>query len=140
MAVLCREFDISRKTGYKFYQAIQGLGLQGLTDRSRRPYRQANRLPVPIESLIVQLSREHPSWGAPKIREKISAGSRESAAGHQHRARGPGSAWSGQPRPAPQSPQGSKERTCPDRISPMICGALITRASSCSPITLLLSA
>ena len=71
MAVLCREFDISRKTGYKIFARYKDCGLEGLTDRSRRPYRQANRLPVQIEALIVQLKREHPSWGAPKIREKL---------------------------------------------------------------------
>ena len=71
MAVLCREFDISRKTGYKIYQRYKDLGLDGLTDRSRRPYRHANKLPVQVETLIVQLRREHPSWGAPKIREKL---------------------------------------------------------------------
>jgi len=71
MAVLCREFDISRKTGYKIYQRSKDLGLDGLTDRSRRPDRHANKLPVQVETLIVQLRREHPSWGAPKIREKL---------------------------------------------------------------------
>jgi len=71
MAVLCREFDISRKTGYKIFQRYKDLGLDGLTDRSRRPYRHANKLPVQVETLIVQLRREHPSWGAPKIREKL---------------------------------------------------------------------
>jgi putative transposase len=71
MAELCREFDISRKTGYKIFQRYKDLGLDGLTDRSRRPYRQANKLPMPIESVIVQIRREHPTWGAPKIREKL---------------------------------------------------------------------
>lgn len=71
MAGLCREFDISRQTGYKIYARYKDCGLHGLTDRSRRPYRQANRLPFQVESLIVQLRREHPSWGAPKIREKV---------------------------------------------------------------------
>jgi putative transposase len=71
MAVLCREFDISRKTGYKIFQRYKDCGVTGLTDRSRRPYRQANKLPVQIESLIVQLKREHLDWGAPKIREKL---------------------------------------------------------------------
>jgi putative transposase len=71
MAVLCREFDISRKTGYKIFERYKNCGLQGLTDRSRRPYRQANKLPLQIEKLIVRLKREHPSWGAPKIREKL---------------------------------------------------------------------
>jgi len=71
MALLCREFEISRKTGYKIFQRYKDCGLEGLSDRSRRPYRQANKLPFQIETLIVQLKREHPSWGAPKIREKL---------------------------------------------------------------------
>jgi putative transposase len=71
MAALCRQFGISRTTGYKIFNRYKDCGLQGLTDRSRRPYRQANRLPFPIEKIIVQLRREHPSWGAPKIREKL---------------------------------------------------------------------
>ena len=71
MAVLCREFDISRKTGYKIFQRYKDCGVQGLTDRSRRPYRHANQLPLQIETRIVQLKRERPSWGAPKIREKL---------------------------------------------------------------------
>jgi putative transposase len=65
LAVLCREFDISRKTGYKIFARYQDCGLEGLTDRSRRPYRHANRLPCQIETRIVQLKKEHPSWGAP---------------------------------------------------------------------------
>ena len=71
MAAVCREFDISRKTGYKIFQRYKDCGLDGLTDRSRRPYRHANRLPFQIEKLIVALKRERPSWGAPKIREKL---------------------------------------------------------------------
>ncbi len=71
MAVLCREFDISRKTGYKIFARYKDCGLEGLTDRSRRPYRQANRLPFQVENFIIQLKREHPSWGAPKLRERL---------------------------------------------------------------------
>jgi putative transposase len=71
MAALCREFDISRKTGYKLFDRYKQCGLEGLTDRSRRPYRQANRLPASVERLIVRVKRDHPSWGAPKIREKL---------------------------------------------------------------------
>ena len=61
MAAVCREFDISRKTGYKIFERYKSCGLDGLTDRSRRPYRHANRLPFQIETLIVQLKREWPS-------------------------------------------------------------------------------
>ncbi len=71
MAVLCREFEISRKTGYKIYSRYKDCGVEGLTDRSRRPYRHARQLPFQIEKAIVQLKGEHPSWGAPKIRERL---------------------------------------------------------------------
>ena len=71
MAVLCREFDVSRKTGHKIFNRYKECGLQGLSDRSRRPYRHANRLPFQVEKLIVQLKKEHPNWGAPKICEKL---------------------------------------------------------------------
>ena len=71
MAPLCAEFEISRKTGYKIYERYKACGAEAFTDRSRRPYRQANRLPAPVEAVIVRLKREYPGWGAPKIREKL---------------------------------------------------------------------
>lgn len=71
MAPLCAEFGISRKTGYKIYDRYKACGVDAFTDRSRRPYRQANRLPAPVEATIVRLKREYPGWGAPKIREKL---------------------------------------------------------------------
>ncbi len=57
MAGLCREFGISRKTGYKIYARYKDCGLDGLTDRSWRPYRHANQLPMQIETLIVALKK-----------------------------------------------------------------------------------
>jgi hypothetical protein len=44
----------------------------GLTDRSRRPYRHANQPPVRIEMLIVRCKQDKPHWGAPKIRERLA--------------------------------------------------------------------
>jgi len=71
MAELCREFGISRKTGYKIFDRYQECGIQGLTDRSRRPYRYANQLPFQVENYILNVKREHSSWGARKIRERL---------------------------------------------------------------------
>jgi putative transposase len=71
MSSLCREFGISRKTGYKIKNRYLSCGLDGLTDRSRRPYKQANQLPMQIEKIIVQAKKEKPNWGARKIRERI---------------------------------------------------------------------
>src|SRR5690349_20488003 len=71
MAELCGEFGISRKTGYKIFDRYQECGIQGLTDRSRRPYRYANQLPFQVENFILNVKRKHPSWGARKIRERL---------------------------------------------------------------------
>src|SRR4051795_8981228 len=79
MAPLCAEFGISRKTGYKIFERYKDCGVAAFSDRSRRPYRQANRLPPQLEATIVRLKREYPAWGAPKIREKLR---RQSAAPH----------------------------------------------------------
>src|SRR5208283_5608327 len=46
-------------------------GIQVLTDRSRRPYRYANQLPFQVENYILNVKREHSSWGARKIRERL---------------------------------------------------------------------
>jgi transposase InsO family protein len=71
MASLCREFDISRKTGYKILQRYEQCGVEGLSDRTRRPFRYANQLSEQIEAAIVAARREKPSWGARKIRERL---------------------------------------------------------------------
>jgi transposase len=49
MSHVCREFGISRKTGYKIVDRYKDHGLEGLTDRSRRPVRYANQLPHQIK-------------------------------------------------------------------------------------------
>ena len=71
MARLCAEFGSSRKTGYKIRARYERCGFEALTDRKRRPYRQANQLPPPVEAEIVRIKRDFPSWGAPKIRERL---------------------------------------------------------------------
>jgi transposase InsO family protein len=71
MSDVCREFGVSRKTGYKIFDRYKEHGLEALTDRSRRPVRYANQLPSQIESLIVTFKRDKPHWGARKIRELL---------------------------------------------------------------------
>ncbi len=71
MSDMCREFGISRPTGYKIFDRYKESGLEALTDRSRRPVRYANQLPHQVESLIINLKKEKPHWGARKIRELI---------------------------------------------------------------------
>jgi hypothetical protein len=61
MAVLCRDFGISRKTGYKIFELYKDHGLTAFTDRSRRPHRQANRLPSQLEAHMCGRSGSTPT-------------------------------------------------------------------------------
>ena len=60
IAPLCAEFGISRVTGHKIIERYKDSGLEAFSDRSRRPFRQANRLPFQVEQLIVKLKKEFP--------------------------------------------------------------------------------
>ncbi|MCK3777604.1 IS481 family transposase [Ensifer sesbaniae] len=71
MSDVCREFGISRKTGYKIFNRYKDDGLEALTNRSRRPVRYANQLPGAVEAMIVSCKKEKPHWGARKIRELL---------------------------------------------------------------------
>ena len=71
MSDVCRQFGISRKTGYKIFDRYRQEGVEALTDRSRRPVRYANQLPEQVERLIVGLKRDKPHWGVRKIRELL---------------------------------------------------------------------
>ena len=65
-SALCREFGISRKTGYKWVRRAQSG--EALDDRSRKPRRVSTRTPEAIESKILAVRAEHPGWGARKIK------------------------------------------------------------------------
>jgi hypothetical protein len=56
-----------RKTGYKIFERYQECGFEGLSDRTRRPFRYANQLPEQIEAAIVTARRNR----ARKIRERL---------------------------------------------------------------------
>ncbi|NIT72916.1 IS481 family transposase, partial [candidate division KSB1 bacterium] len=67
----CRQFGISRKTGYKFLQRYLEVGEPALQDRSRRPQSSPNKTAKEIEALILQLRQEHPVWGARKLKRRL---------------------------------------------------------------------
>jgi transposase InsO family protein len=71
MTDLCREFGISRKTGYKFERRYEEHGPKGLYDVSRRPKRLARQISVGIQTAILELKREKPTWGAAKLHEVL---------------------------------------------------------------------
>ena len=70
LIAVCREFGISR-TGYKLPARYREPTPVALADRSRRPVRYADQLPVPAERLIVDSERDKPHWGVRKIRELL---------------------------------------------------------------------
>ena len=86
MTDVCRDFGLSRKTGYKIFDRYKEHGLSALSDRSRRPVRYANQLPQQVESLIVRLKAEKPHWGARRFASSWSGGS---AAMSEYRPRAP---------------------------------------------------
>lgn len=68
-SVLCREYGISPKTGYKWKQRFLERGASGLGDRSRRPESSPGELSEAVVCEIVRLKQAHVMWGPRKIRE-----------------------------------------------------------------------
>jgi putative transposase len=69
---LCREFGISRKTGYKWLERFHERGFEGLVDQSTRPERSPGRTTGEIAVEIIRLRQAHPTWGPKKIRKLLS--------------------------------------------------------------------
>jgi transposase InsO family protein len=69
MSDLCQEFGISRKTGYKFEKRYEQHGPKGLYDFSRRPKTLARQVSPGIQTAILELKQEKPTWGAAKLHE-----------------------------------------------------------------------
>lgn len=134
IAALCREFGISRKTGHKIISRYNDSGLEGLTDRSRRPYRHANQLPFQIEKLIVRTKQDKPNWGAPKIGERLARLYRMFTRKRSQPCMpsSTATAWSST---VGGGATGLKEQHSPILGCPTTCGAPITKASSCLPIS-----
>lgn len=68
MVDLCREFGISRKTGYKLVDRCELLGPTALEDQSRCPGRIPHRTLPEIEALLLAVRKAHPTWGPAKLK------------------------------------------------------------------------
>ena len=68
---LCRRFDISPTAGYKWLERFRQGGLAALADRSRRPHNSPGKTLGELEEQVVALRREHPAWGARKLRRRL---------------------------------------------------------------------
>lgn len=70
IALLCRRFEISRKTGYKWIRRYLEDGVDGLADRSRRPTASPGRIGKAMEQEVLQV-RDTRHWGGRKIRKRL---------------------------------------------------------------------
>jgi transposase InsO family protein len=64
---LCREYEISSATAYKWLTRYREGGASALADRSRRPQRSLHSSATAQVEAIVSMRAEHPAWGARKI-------------------------------------------------------------------------
>ncbi len=69
LSALCREYGISRKSGYKWIRRAEGG--EGMEDRSRRPHRCPGRTSEETEQLIVEMRQHNPVWGGKMIRQVL---------------------------------------------------------------------
>lgn len=64
---LCRDFGISRKTGYKWLARKREKGLDRLVEMSRRPSSNKRSISATIIKLILSLKKKYPNWGPKKL-------------------------------------------------------------------------
>ncbi len=70
---LCRHYEISPKTAYKWIDRYREGGTEALNDYSRRPHSSPHQTAPDVERKILQLREKHPSWGARKLRARLAA-------------------------------------------------------------------
>lgn len=67
LSALCREYGISRPTGYLWLRRFRQEGIAGIEERSRRPRTSPSQTSTVLEERVEQLRRERPDWGARKL-------------------------------------------------------------------------
>ena len=71
IADVCRRREISRQSYYRFKRRYEAEGPEGLEPRSRRPFRSPGQIDVDLEVEICRLRKDHPRWGARRIRVEL---------------------------------------------------------------------
>jgi transposase InsO family protein len=82
---LCKEFQISCRTGYTWWNRYKAAGLGGMQERSRRPHYSPRRTKEETEKRVVELRRARPDWGARKLRKLLERESTHLPASTIHR-------------------------------------------------------
>jgi transposase InsO family protein len=68
---VCARHGISRKTYYAYLRRYRADGVDGLEPRSREPINQPQRMPAVVEERICRMRKDHPKWGARRIRAEL---------------------------------------------------------------------
>jgi len=85
MSAVCKEFGISRPTGYLWLRRYQEAGsVTGLVEKSRRPHRSPGKTANEVEESVVSLRRKH-GWGARKLNDLLAKQGRELPTATIHR-------------------------------------------------------
>jgi len=71
MAELCREYEISRETGYKWLKRFKVEGYVGLEERSRAPQSSPLAKAEALITSILDAREAYPRWGAKKLWEVL---------------------------------------------------------------------
>jgi transposase InsO family protein len=80
MTELCRNFGISRQTGYELLARYQADGLDGLKPQSRAPRAHPNAIAPEVCAAVIRAKARHPSWGPKKLQPLAD----EAEVIHQH--------------------------------------------------------
>ena len=88
VTAICKRYGISRETFYVYRRRFQKDGIAGLQQRSKAPLRQPNRMAEAIEEAICRMRKDHPRFGARRIRAELKkAGIDAPATSSIHRVR-----------------------------------------------------
>lgn len=69
-SALCRQYGITRKTGYKWMARYrQG---ESLANQSKAPYFRPRQTPPDVEELVLSVRIKHPTWGPRKILRSLA--------------------------------------------------------------------
>jgi transposase InsO family protein len=74
---LSREYQISRKTAYKWIDRYDAQGAAGLVDRSRRPHHFPQATEDDLVQALLGARHRHPHWGAKKLLKLLAPGQPE---------------------------------------------------------------
>jgi transposase InsO family protein len=73
MTDLCREFGVSRQTGYELRAKFEEFGLEAFEDQKTAPKRIPHRTSLEIRALFVEAKKKHSTWGPRKLRAWLLA-------------------------------------------------------------------